>query len=86
MKQSQGNCINWGQMFNLRLFRDQGVSQLVDERKREVSWSLVVITTTCYVSQAAEMPAAVAGEIRRVISSFPGIRFESCEYFSAGRI
>lgn len=86
MKQSQGNCINWGQMFNLRLFRDRGVSQLVDERKREVSWSLVVITTTCYVSQAAEMPTAVAGEIRRVISSFPGIRFESCGYFSAGRI
>lgn len=86
MKRSQGNCINWGQMFNLRLFHDRGVSQLVDERKQEVSWSLVVITTTCYVSQATEMPTAVAGWIRRMISSFPGIRFESCEYFSAGRI
>lgn len=86
MKWSQGTCINWGQMFNLRLFHDRGVSQLVDKRKQEVSWSLVVITATCYVSQATEMPTAVAGWIRRMISSFPGIRFESCEYFSAGKI
>lgn len=85
MKQPQGNCINWGQVVNLRLFHDRGVSQLVEERKREVSWSLAVITT-CYVSQATEMPTAVAGWIRRMISSFPGIKFESCEYFTAGRI
>jgi len=33
-----------------------GLLQLADESKWEVIWFVVVITTTCYVSQAAEMP------------------------------